>query len=113
MPVGPCSGSLRAAVVSLSLASVGVIALMAECKSYTRGWEIKREVELFLQEKEREKYTPNAPRLPRTRSAGGVCGGTVVMCLIWGSISQPKTLSSFHSSLLFQQISINSCDECK
>ena len=48
VPMGPCSGSLYAAVISLSSMSVVVIALMAECKSYIKSWEIKCEVELFL-----------------------------------------------------------------
>lgn len=48
VPAGPCGASLCAAVISLSLMSVGVTALMAECKSYIRNWEIKREVEFFL-----------------------------------------------------------------
>lgn len=48
VPAGPCSASLCAAIISLSLMSMGVIALTAECKSYIRSWEIKREVEFFL-----------------------------------------------------------------
>lgn len=34
VPTGPCSGSLCAAIISLSLTSVGFTALMAESKSY-------------------------------------------------------------------------------
>lgn len=112
VPVGPCSASLCAAVISLSLMSVGVIALMAECKSYIRNWEIKCEVEFFPVEKGREKIYPKCPSPPRTRSAGGLRGGRVVMCLRGGPVSRPKTPSSVHSSLLFRWILMNSCDQC-
>lgn len=93
--------SLRSRRLPSSM-SAGVIALTAECKSYTRSGEIQCEGELLLQKKEGEKYTPNAGPLPRTRSAGGACGGTGIMCLVWGPVSQPRTPSSFHSFLLFQ-----------
>lgn len=51
VPVGPSSGCLRAAIISLSLMSVDVTAVMAEYKSYIRSCKMKCRVEFFPVEK--------------------------------------------------------------
>lgn len=99
----PCSarGSLpwlRAALVSPH-PRLRVLLHSRQNANPTQGVGRESVRENFYCRKRKGKNTPQMLPLSPER---GVRGGTGIMCLVWGLVSQPKTPSSFHSFLPFQ-----------